>query len=142
DKGDQITVEVTPNDGTVNGTTATSDTATVINTAPVIDSVAINETSPTTNQTLHVTVTSHDVDSDTVTYTYQWFKTGTAISGATSSTLDLNAAGNGSKADAISVQVTPNDGTVNGSAVTSPAVTIANSAPVIDSANIDETSPT
>src|SRR5205823_10307165 len=62
---------------------------------------------------LTATPSSSDADGDTVTYGYQWKKNGTAISGATSSTLDLSAAGHGDKGDAITVAVTPNDGSVD-----------------------------
>src|SRR5439155_22137375 len=58
DKGDTITVDVTPNDGTVDGTMV-SDTATVINTAPVA-TVSLNKNNPTTNETLTATATKSE----------------------------------------------------------------------------------
>ena len=45
--------------------------------APVIDSVVIDQAHPRTNDNLTVTVQSHDVNQDPVTYTYQWIKNGT-----------------------------------------------------------------
>ena len=73
--GQNVSVTVTPNDGTVDGAPAT-DTATVGNAAPVVDSVAIDQAAPLTNDTLSATVTSHDADGDTVATSYQWTKNG------------------------------------------------------------------
>ena len=111
-RGDVITVLVTPNDGFISGT-ATPAMAQVADSAPVIDSVGITPTSPTTNQVLTANVTSHDADGDSVNYAYQWYKNGTAIGGATNATLDLSQIGNGDRGDAITVAVTASDGTLS-----------------------------
>jgi hypothetical protein len=95
---------------------------------PVVDSVAINQTSPRTNDSLSVTVTSHDVNNDPITYQYQWTKNGSPVGGNTA-TLNLATAGNGDKGDAIAVTVTANDGTANSLPVTSSSVTVLNTAP-------------
>ena len=58
-KGDVVTVEATPNDGTVNGTLV-SNTVTVANSAPVVTNVVISPSSPTTNQTITATPTATD----------------------------------------------------------------------------------
>src|SRR5262249_32023256 len=129
-----ITVEVTPNDGTLNGTKV-SASATVVDTAPVIDSVVIDQANPKTNDTLSVTVVSHDDDGDAVTYSYQWHKNGSPISGAVGATLNLATAGNGDKGDQISVTVTPTAASVNGSAVTAAAVTVQTTAPAANAAS-------
>jgi hypothetical protein len=118
DKGDAISLTVTPNDGTVDGGASTSGAATVANSAPVVSSVSITPPSPTTDQTLTATPTGTDPDGDTVTYAYQWRRNGTAIAGATGSTLDLSQSGNGDRGDAITVDVTPSDGAATGSAFT------------------------
>ena len=89
----------------------------------------IDQTTPTTNQTLSVTVTSHDNDGDTVTYDYQWTKNGTDIAGATSATLNLGTAGNGDRGDLIRVRVTADDGNATSAPVTSSPVTVTNTAP-------------
>ena len=77
-----------------------SDSATVGNAAPVVDTVVIDQATPTTNQTLTATVTSHDADGDPLTYAYQWTKNGTDIAGATASTLNLAQTANGATATA------------------------------------------
>ena len=94
DKGQTVSVEVTPNDANQNGTTV-SDSEVVANSAPTVSTVTIDQGSPTTNQTLTVSVTSADPDGDARTYAYQWRKNGSDLVGQTGATLDLSAAGNG-----------------------------------------------
>src|SRR4029078_10036880 len=93
------------------------------------DTVTIDPSNPTTGQTLTATVTSHDVDNDPLTTSYQWTKNGTNISGATTSTLNLATAGNGDKGDVIRVIATVSDGQASSAPVTSSPVTVANTAP-------------
>src|SRR5207253_3088999 len=123
-KAPAISVTVTPYDATGDGTPRTSAAFPTRRSSELLDSVAIHQGSPWTNDVLSVDTASHDADSDTVSYAYQWRKNGTPIAGATGATLDLSAAGNGAKGDDISVTVTPNDGTVAGTAQTSAAVTV------------------
>ena len=73
DKGQAVSVEVTPNDGNQNGALV-SDSETVANSAPTISSVAIDQAAPKTTDTLTVSVTSADPDGDARTYAYQWKK--------------------------------------------------------------------
>ncbi len=103
---------VTPNDGTANGPGAT-DSATVGNAAPVVDSVVIDQATPRTNDTLSATVTASDPDGGSPTPSYQWTRNGTDIVGATNATLNLATAGNGDKGDLIRVRVTVSDGSVD-----------------------------
>ena len=140
DKGDQIRVVITGNDGSVNSSPTTSSPVTVQNSAPTISSVLINQASPHTNDTLSVSITSGDVDGDTLSFSYQWIKNGNPIGGATLSTLDLALAGNGDRGDAISVQVTAFDGTASSNSPTSSAVTVLNTAPTA-TVSLDNHSP-
>lgn len=118
-----------------------SSVAILGNSAPVIDSVTITPASPRTNDTLAAAVAARDADGDAVTYAYQWTKNGIDIAGATSETLDLSAAGAGDRGDAIAVRVTPTDGTLAGAPITTTAVVIADSAPVLW-VNLEPASPT
>ncbi len=134
-KGDSFSVVVTPSDGTISGTTFTSSAVTLAtikpNTlnVPVVNSVAIAPNSSTGATTLTATPSSHDPYGRSVSYTYQWFQNGTAISGGTSQALDLTSL-TISAGDSFTVQVTPSDGTVSGAAFTSKAVTVATSSPI------------
>src|SRR5439155_1606043 len=94
---------------TADGAAAT-DSTTVANSAPVVVAATVTPGAPKTNDTVSANPTATDPDGDTVTYSYQWKKNGTDISGATASTLDLSAAGNGDKGDSISYSATASDG--------------------------------
>ncbi len=136
DDGDVVTVEVTPNDGTADGAVA-STSLTVGNTAPQVDSLSLSPNPPGTNDTVTATVTASDAQNDPITFTYVWKVDGTVVktTSATSSltdTLDLSVAGNGDSGQVVSVEVTPNDGQVDGTLATTSA-TVANTAPAIDS---------
>jgi hypothetical protein len=135
DRGDLITVEVTPDDGTDNGATATAS-ATVANSAPTA-TVVFDSTAPLTNDTLTATVTAGDADGDPVTFTYVWRVDGvivrtTADTTSLTDALDLSAAGNGDRGQVVTVEVTPSDGTLGGVQATT-NVTVANSAPLVGS---------
>jgi PKD repeat protein len=118
------------NDGTLDSNVATvSVTVDATNEPPVVDAASIDQSSAKTNDTLTTTVSSHDPNGDPVTLSYQWFKNGSLLAGATGSSLNLSVAGNGGKGDSITVSVTPNDGTVDGAAMTSAALVIGNTAP-------------
>ncbi len=125
-RGDLIRVRVTANDGSANSAPVTSSPVTVANTAPTA-TVALNTSSPGTNDTLTATATRADVDGDTVTLTYVWKVNGTTrktTSGTSSltDTFDLSQAGNGDDGETVTVEVTPNDGTVSGNAASDLAV--------------------
>ena len=58
--------------------------------APVQGTVASRPRSPKTNRPVTATPSGFsDPDGDPITYHYQWFRNGTAIAGATTSTLNL-----------------------------------------------------
>lgn len=142
DRGDTILVTVTATNG--DGSTDSSDSVVVLNTAPSF-TLAITPNQPKTNQTIRVTPTSTDVDGDSLTYTYAWKVTSTVngqsvtrtLPQETGPTLDLSKAGNGDRDEVVSVDVTGSDfrtnfrtGETTGSSVTNTAsVIVANSAP-------------
>jgi len=130
-KGDTVSVEVTPNDGTANGSTA-SDSLIVSNSLPTA-TVNLTPDPAFTNDTLTATATKADVDGEPVTLTYVWKVNGTTVkttsdTSSLTDTLDMTVAGNGNKGDTVSVEVTPNDGTANGSAA-SDSLIVSNSLP-------------
>ena len=129
-KGDVVSVEVTPNDGTADGAIA-SDLATVQNSPPAV-TIALDNTSPRTNDVLHATATPTDPDGDALNLTFVWKVNGTVKQTVqtlgTTDTFDLSISGNGNRGDAIIVEITVNDGTVDGTKALA-IVTVANSAP-------------
>lgn len=135
-KGDKITVSVVAKDGDLTSDSVTSDAVEIVNSAPVVAGIIINQGSPKTNDHLTFSIgTLTDADGDTVKPTYQWKKNGTNISGQKGAELDLSQAGNGNKGDKISVVVTASDGSISTS-FESPQVTIGNSLPVVTSVTI------
>jgi sugar lactone lactonase YvrE len=112
--------------------TFTWTVASADNVPPVVDSVTIDQTTPKTNDTLTATVAAHDDNGNPLTYSYQWRKNGVSLTGQTNATLDLSVAGNGDKADAISVQVIASDGVAASAPRTSGDVTIVDSRPAFN----------
>jgi large repetitive protein len=127
-RGDTRRAVVTANDGTESNSVPVEEQ--VADAPPVIGSVTVDAASPRTNDTVHAVVEASDPDGDPVTLAYQWYLNGTAITGATGSSLDLSQAGHGDRGDRISVTVTADDGTVQTMA-TSDAVTVADTAPTL-----------
>ena len=129
--------------GSSGSETITANYSAPTNVAPTA-TVALTPKPATTNQTLTATATKADANNDPVTLTYVW-KVGTttvqttAVSSSLTDTLDMSLAGQGNKGQQVSVTVTPNDGKVNGAAV-SDSLTVANSGPVAvaDSKTTDE----
>ncbi len=131
-KFDTITVEVTPNDGSANGTVATA-TETVVNTAPAVTGVQLSIVkhlpvigNPSdalllqSNDTLVAAVAAIDLDNDAVLLNYVWkvnglIKKRTLATYTATDSLDLSVPGNGDAGDAISLEVTPSDGIAVGS---------------------------
>jgi hypothetical protein len=126
-RGDTVVVSVTPNDGFLNGAVVT-DTAIVADTAPVAR-VSLNNYTPRTNDILTASAAKSDADGDPVSLTYVWKVNGiikqTDVSAtAMTDTFNLSLPGNGDPGDVIRVEVTPNDGTLNGTTVSDTATVV------------------
>jgi fibronectin type 3 domain-containing protein len=133
DKGDQIAVEVTANDGNTDSGALASDTVTVINTAPAA-TVALDDHTPRTDALLTATATKRDADGDSVSLTFVWKTDGVikrTLTSATalSDTFDLSVAGNGDAGQTVSVEVTPSDGETGSPALDSVRVTVDTTPP-------------
>ncbi len=118
DSGSVFTVTVTNSSGTVTSSPATL----TVNTAPVV-------VTPPANQTVNAgqTATFSVTASGTGPLTYQWFKGGAAIAGATASTYTTPATVSGDSGSLFTVTVT----NAGGSATGGPATLTVNTAPVI-----------
>ncbi len=135
-KTEEWNCTVTPYDGTAYGQEA-SNKATILNSPPTIPDIYLTPSPPYTNNDLNVAFNqaSQDNDSDTITYTYRWYRDGVYQPGITGSTV---SDGITSKNEVWVVNVTANDGTVNSEKDTD-SVTIQNSPPSITSASIAPT---
>ncbi|MDP2311146.1 MAG: hypothetical protein Q8P18_34315 [Pseudomonadota bacterium] len=111
-KSDQLTVTVTPWDGTNVGSTVTSGIREIQNSPPTAPLVAISPEYPEDDAPLECSVVSAsvDADGDPVTYTYAWTNNGTA----TSITVSSVSSSDTSNADIWVCNITPNDGSING----------------------------
>ena len=127
-KGDRLSCIATPTDGEALGTPVTSPTITVANSPPSISGATLAPSSPKVADTITVAVGgTSDADGDPVTYRYAWTVDGATI-GHTGASLTSAWFRRG---QAVAVTVTPFDGTDEGAPVTSAAVTVANTAPVV-----------
>ena len=119
DKNDIIDVEVTPNDGTTDGTAVSSSSLTISNSAPEIAFVAISP-SPLNNESIATCAASGwaDADGDAEGYQYTWLVNGASLQVTSQSTGPFNAD------DVVSCTVTPNDGEQSGTPVASSDVTV------------------
>ena len=91
--------------------------------------VTIAPDAPKTNDVLTATVVGSSPTNGSLSYSYQWSRNGTPLSGENQPTLQLSKPGNGDKGDVISVTVraTDSQGT---SAPAMAQVTVVNSAPI------------
>ncbi|HEV8654250.1 MAG TPA: hypothetical protein VGR85_01885 [Candidatus Limnocylindria bacterium] len=116
--------------------------AVVLNSAPVVNSVTLSSSTPTTDETLTATASASDVDNDSLTYTFTWRVNGVVRSVVSSpnasSSLDLAVAGNGDRGQTVSVEVVASDGTLESGMVSTSAV-VANSSPTVVVAVSDTT---
>ena len=136
--GDSWEVEMRVSDGTDTSAWLKSSAvvigSTTTNTPPVVDSVGITPSNPTTDSDLTATVTSSDADMDTILDTeYRWMKNGVDAgidSQVVSSTSTM-------KGESWSVSVRVNDGTTWSTWQSSAATTIENTAPVLESASLN-----
>ena len=92
---------------------------------------AVTNVSVTADNAANVTTLTANATSSTAgaTFTYQWFQNGVEISGATSQTLNLTGM-TVAVGDTFSVEVTPFNGTIEGSAFASSDVTVATINPI------------
>ena len=98
------------------------------NIAPKAGTVTVKPAAPSTDDVASANVKDFtDADGDALTYSYQWFRNGTAIADATGRTLDLSQPGNGDLNDVIAVDVSALDGAGGTSATTRGTASITGS---------------
>jgi fibronectin type 3 domain-containing protein len=138
DRGDVVRVEVTPNDGIVDGTTA-SDQVTVANSAPVL-SQDLQDRTDAEGDAITLPSPATDADSDTLTYGATNLPPGLSINTSTGTISGTIAAGAVSGSP-YAVSVTATDGTATATDTFSWTVTHTNTPPVVDTVTIDQSAP-
>jgi hypothetical protein len=131
DRGDAVVCVATVSDGSA---TATSSTAslTISNAPPTMSSVSLSPSTAYEGTTVTCTASASDLDGDTITFSTGWTVNGSSVA-STATTLtgsDFDAG------DSVVCVVTPNDGTEDGAALSSSALTITNSTPTVSSISI------
>ncbi|MEC7947663.1 MAG: hypothetical protein VX265_08850, partial [Myxococcota bacterium] len=130
-------VTVTPTDGLGSGSAAT-DSVTVGNGVPTVDSTSLGPSSPATNDRLTITAAGSDPDGDPVALTYEWFVDGLST-GQTGTTLD--GASWFDKDQVVWVEVVASDGEDSSATTTSTSVTVVNTPPAAPTIALAPTSP-
>ncbi|MFO0745222.1 MAG: fibrinogen-like YCDxxxxGGGW domain-containing protein [Myxococcota bacterium] len=127
--GAEVFCRVTPLDSEGAGTPLDSSHATVLNTKPTVTSATLTPVLAFADSLLTCTPSGlSDLDGDDVVARYSWRKGTATLAGESGPTLS----GVFVKDDQIRCVVTPWDGTVEGSQVTSNAVTIGNKLPILN----------
>ena len=141
DQGDVVTCRVTPNDGTDLGSFMESST-TILNTAPVINSVTLSPTENATNDIITATVDSTDLDGDILTHTWIWYVDGSAVQSTsnTNTTDTLDGVVHFDRDQQVYVEVTADDGFTSDSD-TSASTNYLNTPPSAFNAFIDPLNP-
>jgi hypothetical protein len=127
-RGDQVTVEVTPSDGTTDGTPNMSASVSIANTAPILSSLSVDVDHAAQGRQLRAKVDVLDPDDDAVTLAYRWRKNETVVKEGEDSTLSVAGL---TARDVVDVDVTATDGNTNGSTTLSGRFTMSNSSPTI-----------
>jgi hypothetical protein len=108
-----------------------STTRYITNSLPSITSVSLTPNNPNTTSLLTCTPSGwSDLDGDTAGYYYAWYDTDVLVSGQTGSTFNCGSVANCDKGDNITCQITPYDGTNNGTALNASQI-IVNLPPTI-----------
>jgi hypothetical protein len=124
-RGDSVSCEVTPDDGTVLGDTVSSAAIVLLNAAPSATGVSISPTLAITSTTLQAEPTGFsDPDGDDADWRYDWQVGGVTV--GTEATLPASTLVRG---EVVTVTATPFDGVDTGAPVTSAPLTIANAIP-------------
>lgn len=125
ERGDVWTVTAIASDG-VGASEPASVGVTIEDAAPEVIGVELAPADPTVNDSILALVDSFDADQDAVSYSYRWFADGDVVQVGTSDTLEP---GRVAKHQLVSVEVTPNDGLMDGAPFDSADITVQNSPP-------------
>ena len=108
------------------------------NSAPEVRAITLIPATVTSSDTVTALVSTNDADGDAVTLSYVWQVDGVPVAASGAS---LDGALFFARGQEVAVTVTPNDGTVDGEAVTSAGIIVQNSAPTVDNVSISPGDP-
>ncbi len=137
DKHQDLHVVVTPSDAYDQGEPTTSDTVTILNSPPTLDSVSIDPGALYEGSTATcVGEGLEDEDGDSFTNSYAWYVGGSLVS--TEESIDGSSFDRG---DEVSCTMTANDGEEDGPSGSSETLTVLNTPPAISSVTLSPTTP-
>jgi hypothetical protein len=130
-RGDRVTVEAVPHDGTMEGLPLRAAEVSVVNTPPMIESLALEPKEPKVGDRIHVVLEGKDVDGDVVQYRYKWQRNSQVVQEGEQNALDTSSF---SRGDTITVAVLPQDQNGAGKEVQAQGLTMVNRPPKFTSA--------
>lgn len=127
-RGDQISVDVVPSDGHVEGAAMHAGPVPVGNSVPAVARVVVELDESAQPAVVKALVEGHDVDADPITYGYRWFKNDRVVQEGEGSSYRLADL---AVQDRVVVEVTPSDGSGMGKPARSEAYVVGNRSPRI-----------
>jgi len=127
-RGNIVQVEVTPFDGIVEGAPLQSAASTVVNTPPIVSSLAVEYDLEIQGRQVLAKADVLDPDHDQVTLTYRWMQNGKVLQEGESDRIE--AVGLTAKVP-LQVEVTATDGASNGATTVTQQFQMSNSLPTI-----------
>lgn len=126
-KNDNVRVKAKAGDGAANSTESSYASRDILNSIPATSIPTLSPTTvyKNTSQVLCNNGTTSDIDGDTATFAYLWYKNGVSTGVASQAITNSSYVKN----DVLVCQITPNDGTTNGAAKNSSSLTVLNSPP-------------
>lgn len=130
-RGDTVSVEIWPHDGTVEGRPFTTEPLEVGNSPPVVAHLVIEPESVSPGVRVQARADISDVDRDVIRVSYRWWKNDALVQEGNEAELDTAGF---SRGDTVSVEAVPFDGVQKGKAVRSVPIRVGNTPPRIVSA--------
>ncbi len=130
-RGDALSVEIWPHDGTVEGSSFTTEPVVVGNSPPVVAHLATEPESAYPGARVRAQADTSDADKDVVRLSYRWWKNDVLVQEGDEAELDTAGF---SRGDTLVVEALPFDGAQKGAAVRSVPIRIGNTPPRIVSA--------
>jgi hypothetical protein len=127
-RGDQVTVVVTPFDGTIEGASFMTEKVVVENAAPVVSRIDLDFDRTSGGRHVTATVDVADPDHDTISLTYRWKKNEEVLREGKSNRLELVGL---TARDAMQLDVVATDGMPGEPTVATERFTLSNSVPAI-----------
>lgn len=136
--GQSIVLEVTPNDGTSDGATVTSNSVVTRNTGPVVATAAVSPAAPDTLTVITASYEAFDADGEDLDITYRWLVNDVVVAEGASDELDPALSDRG---DLVKVTVIGRDPSGASASRTSSSVLIRNTKPRLASATVQPANP-